>query len=130
MATELTPIMLTDEQVLEVSALPGTFEYDEKTEMKGQWYRRFKYNNTVFVVNTDHEFCKFYDEERLAMVKLVPVPDKKDPAVIRLQLDTAVSQERLLKNDEFKAKRKFIHSKYDPTKVDESLFASLSNPKE
>lgn len=125
MSQNLTPIVLKDEQTLEVSALPGTFNYDDKTEMKGQSYRRFKYNNTVFVVNTQHEFCKFYDEERLAMVKLVPVPDEKDPAVIRLQLDTAVSQEKLLRMDKFQAQRKYIHTSFDPAKVDASLLSTL-----
>ncbi len=125
MSQNLTPIVLTDEQVLEVSALPGTFNYDDKSKMAGKQYRRFKYNNTAFTVSTEHEFCKFYDEERLAMVKLIPTPDEQDASIIRLQLDTAVSQEKLLRMDKFQAQRKYIHTSYNPANADADLLSTL-----
>jgi len=124
MANELTPIVLTDEQTLEISALPGIFDYDKDSQLKGQKYRRFKYDNTVFTVNADHEFCRFYDEESLGLVKIVPVKDEVDPSIIRFQLDSAKSQRSVLKMDDFKMKRS-IRKTFDVTKVDESLLNSL-----
>ncbi len=124
MANELTPLVLTDEQVLEISALPGTFDYDKNSQLAGQKYRRFKYDNTVFTVNADHEFCKFYDAESLGLVKIVPVKDEVDPSIIRFQLDSAKSQKSVLKMDDFKMQRS-IRRNFDPSKVDNSILAGL-----
>jgi hypothetical protein len=124
MSKELTPIVLTDEQTLEISALPGLFDYSEKSQLAGQKYRRFKYNNTVFTVNNDHEFCKMYDDENIGQVKIMPVADEQDPSIIRFQLDSAKTQSSVLKIDQFKAKRKVWQS-YDPAKVDGELLSSL-----
>jgi hypothetical protein len=126
MSKELTPIVLTDEQTLEISALPGEFDYDKDSQLKGQKYRRFKYNNTVFTVNTAHEFCKMYDDENIGLVKIAPVADKQDPSIIRFQLDSAKSQSSVLKVDQFKAKRKVWQS-YDPAKVDNELLSALQS---
>lgn len=124
MANELTPIVLTDEQTLEISALPGIWDYSKDSQLAGKQYRRFKYDNTVFTVNAEHEFCRFYDEESLGLVKIVPVKDEVDPSIIRFQLDSAKSQRSVLKMDDFKMQRS-IRKTFDASKVDESLLNSL-----
>ncbi len=123
--TTLEPIVLTEDQTLEISALPGIFNYDEKSKLAGQSYRRFKYNNTVFTVNAEHEFCTMYDNENIGLVKIVAKPDLQDPSVVRFELDSAKSQNSVLRMEKFKAQKKAWQ--FDASKVDEALLAQLQS---
>ena len=121
----LEPIVLTEDQTLEISALPGTFDYDKESKLKGQKYRRFKYNNTVFTVNVEHEFCTMYDNENIGLVKIVPKVDDQDPSIVRFELDSAKSQNSVIKMEQFKAKKRAWQ--FDPSKVDDVLLQQLQN---
>lgn len=121
--TTLEPIVLTEDQTLEISALPGIFNYDEKSKLAGQKYRRFKYNDTVFTVNAEHEFCTMYDSENIGLVKIVAKPDAQDPSIVRFELDSAKSQNSVIKMEQFKAKRRAWQ--FDPNKADETLLDLL-----
>jgi hypothetical protein len=42
---------IQNEDVLLVNALPGDFDYNKDSKMAGKTYRRFSFNNKVFISN-------------------------------------------------------------------------------
>ena len=118
---------LNEQQCAEISALAGIFDYSAESKMKGQQYRRFKYNGKVFICPTDHEFCKIYDAEQLAEAKIMLVPDENDAAITRYQLDCCKSQTKVLKLIDF-SREKLVRSKvdYKPTPVSAELLNAIS----
>ena len=105
---------LTAEQCAEISALAGIFDYNKDTTpgKAGKQYRRFKYDGTVFIVPTDHEFVNHYDNDELAEAKILLVPDENDATITRYQLDCCKSKRRVLKLIDFN-REKQVRSKLD-----------------
>jgi len=117
---------LSEHQCAEISALAGIFDYKAGTKMEKQQYRRFKYEGKVFICPTDHEFCKFYDNDELAEAKILLVPDEQDPTITRYQLDCCKSQTKVLKLIDFN-REKLVRSKvdYKPLPVSAALLNTI-----
>lgn len=59
---------ITGMDVLDIQPLAGVFNYDAASKLAGKTYRRFAYNGTVFIANTEDPFCTAFDNSELYAV--------------------------------------------------------------
>jgi hypothetical protein len=78
----LQAFTIDGDQVDFIKDIPGRLPYqpkitnedgvevpNEASPLFGKWYRRFAYDNKVFVVNEEDSFCKLFDNEELWSVR-------------------------------------------------------------
>jgi hypothetical protein len=78
----LQAFTIDGDQVDFIKDIPGRLPYqpkitnedgvevpNEASPLFGKWYRRFAYDNKVFVVNEEDSFCKLFDSEELWSVR-------------------------------------------------------------
>jgi hypothetical protein len=91
--------------VFGIKKLAGKFAYDSETDgFKGKNYFRYRAQGRVFIVHEDDEFNQQYDNKVLAEVHLIETPSEKDPSVMQLTFDYAVTQDQIVNHTSFEAK--------------------------
>jgi hypothetical protein len=114
---------LKGRDVLKIKALPGELDYDKESKMKGKKYRRFAYDNAVFVANTEDAFCKQFDEDKLYSVDLLWEQDG-DKAQLSLMNNTSIDREINMARAE--ATLTSIMHNVKAEAIDEALLDALS----
>ena len=116
-------INLKGREVLKIKSLAGIFNYDKDSKMNGKTYRRFSYNNAVFVVNTEDDFVTLKESGKLYSADL-ELTMQGDKAVLSLLNYTSSVQEKEMMKTE--AELQFILNSFNPEKVDSSLLNELA----
>ena len=126
-------LTIEGEDVDFLRALPGTFDYKPTTmdedgnsvpntesPLYGQKYRRFAYNDKVFVVNTQDEFCNLYDSNKLWKVRF-SINEADQYTLVK-----GISIERAIATTKTSAIiRKFRDADAEVSEVNEDLLSSL-----
>jgi hypothetical protein len=115
-------INLKGREVLKIKELPGTKNYKDDTKLKGQSYRSFAYNGSVFIANTKDKFCELLDKGTLYSADLhLSIVD--DRAVLTLLNHTSNQQEINMAKTESAINH--ILTNFKPEAVSEELLDSI-----
>lgn len=131
----MATIKLIDEQVDEISFVDGNRPYKAGSSKDGKFFNRYRYDGTVFTVDTDHPFCQAFADGKIDSVKLikgtreVEVKDEngdvtETKTVDSLQFDSFVTFAQTLNRAEHKAKVSRF-KKIEEMPVTDSLLAEL-----
>lgn len=126
---------IKDRQVLKIKTVSKGNKYNVDKDHKffGKTYNLYQYDGTVFTVNSDDEFVSWKDEGKLFSADLKEgtrqVEDPKTGALVDVRTFqlvgcTNIAQETAMATTV--AQLNYIHTQYNPAKVDESLLASLA----
>lgn len=126
---------LKSRDVLKIKTISKNNKYNVDKEHKffGKTYNLYQYDGTVFTVNADDEFVSWKDEGKLYSVDLKEstrqVEDRNTGALVdvrsfQLVGCTNIAQEKAMAETD--AALNYIHTQFNPAKVDESLYASLA----
>ena len=111
----MATIKLVEEQVDEISFVDAKLPYKKGSAKDGKFYNRYKYEGTVFTVDSDHPFCQAFEQGQIDSVKLskgtreIEIKDEngdvtETKTVDSLQFDSFISFKQTLNRAEHRAK--------------------------
>ena len=76
-------------EALKARALPGLFDYDKESKLKGEKYRRFVLNGKAFIADEKDAFCKAFDNGEVYSIDV----NANDEGQLSLANFTTIAQE-------------------------------------
>ena len=76
-------------EALKARALPGLFDYDKESKLKGEKYRRFVLNGKAFIADVKDAFCTAFDNGEVYSIDVT----SNDEGQLSLANFTTVKQE-------------------------------------